>query len=103
VVVKAKNSIREDIGVSFYERTYSLEQLQLLRDCWDSNKGFRNPLTSTIRTFVSDYQEGNDDILFWLSFLEKIIEDRGFPEKEFSPRKEIKTHFVITPSESKKA
>ncbi len=85
--------------VGFYERTYTLQQLQLLRDCWDLSKDFSEPLTSTLRTFIySDYHEGNNDVLFWLSFLEKIIKDREFPEKEFSLPKEIRTHFVIVPS-----
>jgi len=89
-----------DIGVSFYERTYTLEQLQLLRDCWDANKGLSQPLTSTMMTFIGSHYHGdNDDIIFWLRFLEKIQVDRDFPEKEFSPdRKMSGTSFVIRPN-----
>jgi hypothetical protein len=74
-------------AVSVRERTYSLKQLQLLRDCLESNKDASEPLTSSLMAFSSYLTEDDsNDMLFWLRFAEQIYRDSGYPERQFAKK-----------------
>ncbi len=64
----------------YQEFTYTRRQFDLLKQCLDSN----DSLHSGLYTFIhSGYGYGNDDVLFWLRFAEKIQKDPNFIESHF--------------------
>ncbi len=64
----------------YKEFTYTRRQLDLLKNCLDSNDSLHSGLSAFI---YSGYNDGNDDVLFWLRFAEKIKNDPNFIDSHF--------------------
>lgn len=75
-----------DTGVGYKEFTYTLQDLQGLRQCMQSNS---NSIVAGVRVFLDVINYRGDSIPWpWFEFAEKIKDDAAFPEKHFAPRKQ---------------
>jgi hypothetical protein len=88
----------EDISVAFREVSYTLEQLNQLRECV---REFEGKLCWALYHFFNGKSPSVDDVLFWLRFAEEIKVDNGWVEKKWArPSKHGHTEFQIVTKKS---
>lgn len=86
----SEHAMNTEVGYS--EFTYTLADLQNLRECLRLNG---NTISRGARAFISEKKDGS--LWPWIEFAEKIKEDHEFPEKHFSEKPKRPTHFTISP------
>lgn len=73
-----------DAEVGYKEFRYTLQELQVLRQCMQSNS---NSIVSGVKVFLYVINYRGDSIPWqWFEFAEKIKDDPAFPESHFAPR-----------------